>query len=231
MGFGFGWGKRKAACRKELGKLVKIRVCRQVPPGEVLDALDRRALFAGRWGYKHMGQRQRLEMESKLAAMWGELSSPGNWSAGVVWSEFLADSRGGRLLLGGTKPATLLSIKPGALPRPAMGPTALILQAVTLGAKTTRWAKKRRRVSEKFLWHGLAAETTEALAEWCSRKAAAGMGWEEWRRISPGFPAWPELAEQKKLFRLLRPGRIGIRLKRSLLMDPEYSTLAAVYPI
>jgi len=53
--------------------------------------------------------------------------------------------------------------------------------------------------------------------------------WKKARRVSPGYPLWPALSEQKKIFAVLKPGRIGVRLSRGFQMVPEYTTSAAVY--
>jgi 5-methyltetrahydrofolate--homocysteine methyltransferase len=105
---------------------------------------------------------------------------------------------------------------------------------VTLGAPVVaecRRLGREGRVLEQFLLHGLAAELTEALAEWSAASIAARAGWNGHRRYSPGYPVWPELSEQRKVFRLLRPSRIGVRLTRSFQMVPEYSTSAIVLPV
>jgi cobalamin-dependent methionine synthase I len=147
---------------------------------------------------------------------------------------FPARLDGDNLILEGSKPQTRFNLKPDKLPASIIPGLKrrqkVVLQAVTLGSKTTRWTKKRRKISDRFLWHGLAAETAESLAEWCSRTAAGEMGWKEWRRVSSGYPSWPELAEQSRLFRLLRPRRIGLSLSRSFQMIPEYSTSAVLFP-
>jgi 5-methyltetrahydrofolate--homocysteine methyltransferase len=215
--------------------LGKIRIYRRVPPGEVLDLLDRRALFVSRWGYGSIDQRQRLVLESKLTAMWGELSSPEHWSAGTVWAPFNARLDGDNLTLEGAVPKTQFCLKPDKLPVAILlglkNRKKVVLQAVTLGRAATRLSKSKKGAEDRLYWHGLAAEAAEALAEWCSRRANGEMGWKGCRRISPGFPAWPELSEQRKIFRALRPGRIGVRLSRSCQMMPEYSTSAAVFTI
>lgn len=162
--------------------------------------------------------------------MWRDLSAPGNWSAGAVWGDYEIEPNKEEVFLTAVKHQVRLSIHLGKLPAAETAPPKIILQAATLGRKSVRLVR-RQHGAERLLWHGLAAEATEALAEWCSQRAAAEMGWERWRRMSPGFPAWPELSEQRQLFRLLRPGKFVIRLKRSLMMDPEYSTTAALIPI
>lgn len=203
----------------------------RIPPDQVLDLVDRRTLFQGRWGYRNIGQRQRLELESRMLEMWTELSMSVNWSAGAVWRACQGEPGEGRIRLIGHKPETALSIDPGRAGLAESAPRRMVLQAATLGIAATRFVKRKPGAANRLLWHGLAAEITEALAVWCSRRAAGEMGWHETRRISPGFPAWPELTEQRKLFRLLQPGGIGIRLKRNMMMEPEYSTTAALFPI
>ena len=48
------------------------------------------------------------------------------------------------------------------------------------------------------------------------------------KRYSPGYPAWPELADQTTVFRLLPGGKIGIELTEGSMMDPEASVSALV---
>ena len=90
----------------------------------------------------------------------------------------------------------------------------------------------------------LALETAEAAAEWlhaCLRKrwgfpdpedlaledklAARYRG----KRYSFGYPACPDLAFQRELFRALRPEEIGVHLTEGDMMDPEASVSALVF--
>jgi 5-methyltetrahydrofolate--homocysteine methyltransferase len=48
-------------------------------------------------------------------------------------------------------------------------------------------------------------------------------------RVSFGYPACPELADQATLWRLLEPEQVGIRLTESYMMDPEASVSAVVF--
>ena len=47
-------------------------------------------------------------------------------------------------------------------------------------------------------------------------------------RVSFGYPACPELEDQERLFRLLRPEDIGVNLTEGFMMDPEASVSALV---
>jgi len=55
-------------------------------------------------------------------------------------------------------------------------------------------------------------------------------GWRETVRYSPGFPVWPDLSEQQRIFALFRPERVGAVLSDSSQMVPEYSTSAVTLP-
>lgn len=48
-------------------------------------------------------------------------------------------------------------------------------------------------------------------------------------RVSFGYPACPDLEDQKKLFRLLKPESIGIQLTEGFMMEPEASVSAMVF--
>lgn len=48
-------------------------------------------------------------------------------------------------------------------------------------------------------------------------------------RVSFGYPACPELDDQEKLFSLLKPEEIGLRLTDGCMMDPEASVSALVF--
>jgi 5-methyltetrahydrofolate--homocysteine methyltransferase len=48
-------------------------------------------------------------------------------------------------------------------------------------------------------------------------------------RVSFGYPACPDLEDQEKLFRLLRPAEIGVQLTEGFMMEPEASVTAMVF--
>jgi 5-methyltetrahydrofolate--homocysteine methyltransferase len=48
-------------------------------------------------------------------------------------------------------------------------------------------------------------------------------------RVSFGYPACPDLEDQRKLFRLIRPEEIGIKLTEGCMMEPEASVSAMVF--
>ena len=48
-------------------------------------------------------------------------------------------------------------------------------------------------------------------------------------RVSFGYPACPDLADQRVLFDLLRPEQIGLGLTEGFMMDPEASVSAMIF--
>ncbi len=49
------------------------------------------------------------------------------------------------------------------------------------------------------------------------------------KRYSFGYPACPDLAFQRELFKALRPEEIGVHLTEGDMMDPEASVSALVF--
>jgi 5-methyltetrahydrofolate--homocysteine methyltransferase len=48
-------------------------------------------------------------------------------------------------------------------------------------------------------------------------------------RVSFGYPACPNLADQRILFDLLEPAQIGVELTEGFMMDPEASVSALAF--
>ncbi len=186
-----------------------VTVVRNISSAEVFNKLDKAALFKKRWRLGELSQKQRLEAETRLLGLWRILRPMIRPKA--MYAMVHVDDR-------------RFDFKMNIMKQQA----EYGIQLVTLGTDLGR--TKPVTAEEKFLLHGLAAELTEALAKWCDAKLAKQNGWKRTRRISPGYPVWPELSEQKKIFALLKPGRIGVRLSEGFQMIPEYSTSAAVLP-
>lgn len=122
----------------------------------------------------------------------------------------------------------------------------LALTCVTVGAKASEAARElfdANEYTEYLYLHGFGVECAEALAElWHKRiRAELGIGNEDSSRIkdlftqhyrgsrySFGYPACPNMADQEKLFHLLKPERIGCTLTDNWQIDPEQSTSAII---
>jgi 5-methyltetrahydrofolate--homocysteine methyltransferase len=119
--------------------------------------------------------------------------------------------------------------------------------AVTCGGgvreRADEW-KERGEYLRSHALHALAIECAEAFAEMLHARLRTLWGFPDaadvtiedklkgrYRgiRVSFGYPACPNLADQATLWRLLHPERIGIVLTEGFMMDPEASVSALVF--
>jgi 5-methyltetrahydrofolate--homocysteine methyltransferase len=118
--------------------------------------------------------------------------------------------------------------------RPERGADVCALQVVTVGDAAMKIGEELQAKGEyarALYLHGLAVETAEALAERWHRHVRAELGLppEQGKRYSPGYPSWPDIADQEQVWRLLRPDEaIGVTLTEAHQMVPEASTSAIV---
>jgi len=107
------------------------------------------------------------------------------------------------------------------------------LQAVTAGDEVTQLMARLEQdaeFAEQLFVHGLGVQTAEGMAEWvhASVRRELGIGADQGRRYSWGYPACPEQSEHEKVFRLLDAPAIGMRLTGGHAVEPEQSTVAIV---
>ena len=127
------------------------------------------------------------------------------------------------------------------------GDDYVALFAVTAGGGVRERAEAWKQAGEYLRSHALQAlaiECAEAAAEWLHARLRTLWGFPDapelsiadklkahYRgvRVSFGYPACPELADQATLWRLLRPEEIGVALTEGFMMDPEASVSALVF--
>jgi 5-methyltetrahydrofolate--homocysteine methyltransferase len=131
----------------------------------------------------------------------------------------------------------------GAGKNRATGRDVVGFSIVTIGDEASRQTAKLFEAGDftKYLYlHGLSVETAEALAELAHKQARAFLSiadedsprvsdlfHQKYRgsRYSFGYPACPNLEDQTKIFRLLKPEEnIGVRLTEGFHLEPEQST-------
>ncbi|MBA3750051.1 MAG: dihydropteroate synthase, partial [Nitrosopumilus sp.] len=105
-------------------------------------------------------------------------------------------------------------------------------QSVTMGNKVAEvieeW-NKDNRYSDAYYLHGLAVETTEALADWINLRIKRELKIEKGGlRYSWGYPSCPDVSQHFLVWKLLRPDLSGMILTESGQINPEYSTAAIV---
>jgi 5-methyltetrahydrofolate--homocysteine methyltransferase len=120
------------------------------------------------------------------------------------------------------------------------------LQVVTVGQRASEVARDwfaANRYNDYVRLHGLGVELAEALAEYVHKRIRAELGFSHLdarerhellrqgyrgSRYSFGYPACPNLADQRQLLSLLDAARIGIELSEEDQLHPEQSTSALV---
>jgi 5-methyltetrahydrofolate--homocysteine methyltransferase len=126
-------------------------------------------------------------------------------------------------------------------------PDYVAMFAVTCGAGVRELAERWKEAGQYLRSHAiqaLAIELAEALAEMLHARLRTQWGFPDspdlamddrlkarYRglRVSFGYPACPNLADQRILFDLLQPEQIGIGLTEGFMMDPEASVSALVF--
>jgi 5-methyltetrahydrofolate--homocysteine methyltransferase len=124
---------------------------------------------------------------------------------------------------------------------------SVALFAVTCGVGVRGLSQRWKDAGEYLRSHALqaiAVEAAEGMAEWLHRRLRTAWGFPDpptttihdvlknkYRgiRVSFGYPACPNLADQRKLFSLIRPQDIGVELTDGDMMDPEASVSALVF--
>ncbi|MFD2913254.1 methionine synthase [Jeotgalibacillus terrae] len=104
--------------------------------------------------------------------------------------------------------------------------------------------KEEGRFLESHALQALALETAEGFAELLHQQMRDRWGFPDpvdftmqerfsakyqGQRFSFGYPACPELEDQEKLFKLIRPEEIGVQLTDGFMMEPEASVSAIVF--
>ena len=123
----------------------------------------------------------------------------------------------------------------------------IALFVVSAGEGVIAHSEAAKARGEYFKAHGLQAlgiESAEATAEWLHRRIREDWGFPDsptltmqdrfssryhGKRYSFGYPACPNLEDQTKLWRLLRPEDIGVQLTEGFMMEPEASVSALVF--
>ncbi|RMF59926.1 MAG: methionine synthase, partial [Calditrichaeota bacterium] len=139
-----------------------------------------------------------------------------------------------------------LSLAKYFLPEDSGKSDVVAFHLVTVGRKLSDFIQRLFNEDEYFrylLWHGLSVELAEALAEYWHKQIRIELNIHEedsedpnlilkgvyrGRRYSFGYPACPELEDQKKIFNLLQPADIGVSLTEEYQLVPEQSTSAII---
>ncbi len=109
----------------------------------------------------------------------------------------------------------------------------IALQLVTTGPGASELSNRLQAAGDyddMLRIHGFATQMAEATAEYIHAhiRQELGLGPDQGRRYSWGYPACPDLADHEVFFRLVPAERIGVRLTEGWQLVPEQSTCAIV---
>jgi len=104
---------------------------------------------------------------------------------------------------------------------------------VSCGPGISRLEKKLFATDQYQLYmllHGFGVQLAESLAAKMHQyiRRELGLPGKQGKRFSPGYPAWPDLADQQKLVRLLAADKIGVTVSEACQLLPELSVSAMV---
>ncbi len=222
-----------------------------IPLSDLWPRLDLNELYKLQWGVRAKGAEYermiREEFGPRLEQLKAEAQAQGWLQPRVVYGYWPCHAEGEELVILDPihRKAELARLRFPRQPderllcladyfRSEPGSDVCALQVVTVGDAASRVADEanaRGDYSRGLFVHGLAVEVAEALAEHWHRvvKGELGMGPDQGKRYSPGYPSWPELNDQRQLWRLLDPeAAIGVSLTEACQMVPEQSTSAIV---
>lgn len=228
------------------------QVATRIRLDDVVNCLDRNALYRLQWGAKNAKgeewEKLKAEFDIKVRDLVREAERDGWLEPKVVYGYYPCQSSGQDLIV--YDPADRSKVLTRFFfPRQPERERLCIadyyrsvesgeydvvaLQVVTMGTKVddlTEELQKQGDYSRSYFIHGLGVSLAEALAEYTNRlvRQSLGLGGEQGRRYSWGYPACPDLDEHVKLFSVLPTDRIDVTLTEAYQLMPEQSTAAIV---
>lgn len=220
------------------------KVVKDIPLDEIEPLIDRDVLFVSRWQLRQGVSQEEWENVRRIKAihvfekLMAQCRAKPIIEPAAIYGFFKCEKRESALFVEDEGKAVVINF-----PRQHFEPHRCVadlfkdgfvaVQIATVGMKVVDEAAKMfssNSYSDAFYLKGLASEAAEAAAEWCMRRIRNELGAPEGtgKRYSPGMPAFPDLFAQKKLFGLLKPARIGMKLTQTCHMVPEYATTAIV---
>ncbi|MCB9794969.1 MAG: methionine synthase [Alphaproteobacteria bacterium] len=233
------------------------RVMQEIPLRSVVPLLNEDVLFKFQWGFlkKKMSREEHAEqlravVRPILVDLLHRVEEEDILKPQAAYGWFRAKPDGDSILLeDGTRLRFPRQAGGGRCLPDYLNPDGdvLGLMAVTVGQRASDVARAWFEANEyrDYLYlHGLGVEVAEALAELVHRQMRAELGIADedprdiqdlfraryrGKRYAYGYPACPEMGEQRHLLRLVGAERIGITMDEDEQLHPEQSTAALVF--
>jgi 5-methyltetrahydrofolate--homocysteine methyltransferase len=238
----------------ELPAKLGQRIVKDMPLEMVLKHLNMNELYRLSWGAKNAHgeawDKLRAEFDARLAKMTRDALKEGWLKPQAVYGYFACQSDGNDLIIY-EDAESKKEISRFTFPRqPHDDHLALsdyyasvesgqmdvvALQVVTVGQEATEKFERLQAANdytEAYFLHGLAVQTAEATANYLHEhvRRELGIGENQGKRYSWGYPAIPELEDHFKVFKLLPAveSELGMSLSISGQLIPEQSTAAII---
>jgi 5-methyltetrahydrofolate--homocysteine methyltransferase len=233
------------------------RVVHSMPLEEVFNCLAKNELFRLSWGARNTHgeawEELQAEYEDRLERMRRQAMAEGWLQPRGVYGYWPVQADSDDLVV--FEPGTVQSGSPVEMerfnfPRQAGGDflcladyflplgsarmDVVAFQVVTVGQEASQRFESMQDkgdYSEAYFSHGLAVQTAEAAAEYLHRhiRRELGLGPDQGKRYSWGYPSIPELKDHEKVFRLLpAESELGMQLTSAYQLVPEQSTAAII---
>jgi len=230
----------------------------RIKPEEVYPLLDLKTLYRLHWGGRGLQGDEwerivREEFAPTLARLQRLASEDGWLNPAAVYGYFPANSQGDDLIVYDPEEQDR-EIARFPFPRQTRGEhlcladyfrprpegtrpgqkDVVAFQAVTVGREADELAEElqaRGDYGDMLYIHGLSVSLAEGMAEWTHRhiRAELGMGEEQGKRYSWGYPSCPDTDQHHILFRLLPAAdELGMAVSEGGQLIPEQSTAAIV---
>ena len=217
-----------------------------IPTKELFDVLSSKVLFEARWGFSKgnlSDEEYKSIIENKAKPALEMLKKQEETSPVIeckaVYGFFACKSEGNKITVLDSNNKEIVFDFPRQEKEPHLCIADFIRQpsipffVVTLGKKIIETEKKLFEENSYYnyhLLHGLGAEMAD-----CGAQCVHRIIRDEYFQIFPdeektngcrysfGYPSCPDLADQQKLFELLKPSKIELSLTKSYQMVPELS--------
>ncbi len=233
------------------------RVLRGIAPREVYPFIDRNSLYKMSWQFRGIRDEQRWEqllreeLEPRLARCMEEAENEGYldiqavygywpaWAEGddvVVLDPAQRDREVGRFHFPRQSEQNRLCLADYVRPRELLQGDerdVVALQIVTVGPQASEKSNALQAsgdYDDMLRVHGFSTQMAEATAEYVHAlvRRELGLGDEQGRRYSWGYPACPDLEDHRVLFGIVPAEEIGVSLTDGFQLVPEQSTAAIV---
>ena len=219
--------------------------------------IDRNSLFKMSWQFRGVHDPERwaelvrTELEPRLERSWREAQREGWLDLQAVYGYWPALAEGDSVVIfdptdqereigrfGFPRQAEQHRLCLADYVRPrelaAAGERDVIaLQVVTTGPRASELSNRLQAegdYDDMLRVHGFATQMAEATAEYIHAhvRRELGLGADQGRRYSWGYPACPDLSDHEVFFRVVPAERIGVSLTEGFQLVPEQSTAAIV---